>query len=181
MPYPANDQRPAEPPPFGPEGDILLGFLERQRATFAWKVGGLNATELQRTLGPSTITLGGMIKHLTRFEDDMASEWLQGGEQLAPWNRIDWEAEHDWDWTSAAGDDAAMLYSNWESAVIRSRAAFETAMTDGGPGRHANEQTPSLRYIVINMIEEYARHNGQADLIRESIDGLVGQDPPAAD
>jgi hypothetical protein len=181
MAYPENPLRPAEPPPAGPEADVLLGYLERQRATFAWKVGGLTDEQLRISRPPSPLTLGGMIKHLTRFEDDMATEWLNGEPQLSPWNAIDWETEHDWDWRSAANDGEADLYAGWEAAVIRSRARFEEALADGGPDRHANRETPSYRYIVLNMIEEYARHNGQADLIRESIDGLVGQDPPSAD
>ena len=167
-----------EPPSDGDEASTLLGYLERQRATFAWNCGGLDAEQLRRTLGPSPITLGGMIKHLTRFEDDMSTEWLQGKDQIAPWNAVDWKTEQDWDWRSAAKDSPEGLYAEWQMAVIRSRALFNDALADGGPGRRANERVPNVRTTYLNMIEEYARHNGQADLIRESIDGLVGQDPP---
>jgi hypothetical protein len=71
-----------EPPVAGDEDATLLGFLERQRATFAWKTEGLDADNLRATLGSSAITLGGMLKHLARFEDDMSTEWLHGREQL---------------------------------------------------------------------------------------------------
>jgi hypothetical protein len=170
-----------EPPIAGDEIAMLLGFLERQRATFAWKCGGLDAAGLRATVGTSTMTLGGMLKHLARFEDDMSSEWLHGRSQRAPWDTVDWDADHDWDWRSAAANTPEQLYALWRDAVARSRALIAEALADGGPERRANGdrgELPSLRYILINMIEEYARHNGHADLIRESVDSLVGHDPP---
>ncbi len=162
-----------EPPMGAGEIATLLGFLERQRATFAWKVGGLDASSLRATLGPSSMTVGGMIKHLTRFEDDMSNEWLLQRGQLPPWSAIDWKADHDWDWRSAREDTPAQLYAAWTDAVARCRAVMDQAVTD-----RASSAAPRLRYILPNMIEEYARHNGHADLIRESVDGLVGHDPP---
>jgi hypothetical protein len=165
----------AEPPLAGDEAATLLGFLERQRATFGWKCGGLGAAGLRATLGSSSMSLGGMLKHLARFEDDMSSEWLLGQEQRPPWNTVDWEADGDWDWRTAAEDAPEQLYGLWRDAVARSRALFAQALADGGAARVGG---PSLRYILLNMVEEYARHNGHADLIRESVDGLVGQDPP---
>ena len=172
-----------EPPVTGDEDATLLGFLERQRATFAWKSGDLDAAGLHATLGPSAMTLGGMFKHLARSEDDMSSEWLHGQKQLPPWNGVDWSADPAWDWRSAADDSPEQLYVLWRDAVARSRALFAAAMAEGGPARRAggpDSPAPSLRYILLNMIEEYARHNGHADLIRESIDGRVGHDPPPA-
>ena len=170
-----------EPPVTGDEDATLLGFLERQRTTFAWKSGDLDAAGLRATLGPSAMTLGGMLKHLARFEDDMSSEWLHGQKQLPPWNAVDWSADPAWDWRSAADDSPEQLYALWRDAVARSRALFAAAMADGGPARRpggSDSPAPSLRYILLNMIEEYARHNGHADLTRESIDGHVGHDPP---
>lgn len=170
-----------EPPIAGEEAAILLGFLERQRATFAWKTGDLDAAGLRATLGKSAMTLGGMLKHLARFEDDMSTEWLNGKEQLPPWNAVDWSADPTWDWRTAADDSPEQLYELWRNAVVRSRALFAAAMAEGGSGRRPggpDSPAPSLRYILLNMIEEYARHNGHADLLRESIDGRVGNDPP---
>jgi hypothetical protein len=175
-----------EPPIGADEAATLLGFLDRQRATFAWKCGGLGATGLRATVGSSAMTLGGMLKHLARFEDDMSTEWLRGQDQLPPWNAVDWDTEHDWDWRSAVNDTPDQLYTGWRDAVSRSRALFAQAAADGGPAVPGAElpgapgALPPLRYILLNMIEEYARHNGHADLIRESVDGLIGQDPPAA-
>jgi hypothetical protein len=165
-----------DPQDMGADVSTLLGFLERQRATFAWKSGGLDATQLRTTLGSSSMTLGGMLKHLARFEDDMSTEWLTGQPQLAPWNAVDWDAEHDWDWRTAAEDSPEQLYRRWQDAVDRSRAMFAEAVAKPDDTRPA--EAPSVSYILSNMIEEYARHNGHADLIRESVDGLVGHDPP---
>lgn len=177
----AYEQGRWEPPIAGDEGATLLGFLERQRATFAWKTGDLDAAGLRATHGRSGMTLGGMLKHLARFEDDMSAEWLHGREQLAPWNAVDWGADPAWDWRSAADDAPEQLYALWRGAVARSRALLAAAMAEDGPARQAggpDSPAPSLRYILLNMIEEYARHNGHADLIREAIDGRVGHDPP---
>ena len=165
-----------DPRDMGAEVTTLLGYLERQRATFAWKSGGLDANQLRSTLGSSSMTLGGMLKHLARFEDDMSTEWLNGQPQRAPWNAVDWDAEHDWDWRTAAGDSPEQLYSRWQDAVNRSRGLFADAVANRAQERPA--EAPSVSYILVNMIEEYARHNGHADLIRESVDGLVGHDPP---
>ncbi|HUG16742.1 MAG TPA: DUF664 domain-containing protein [Thermomicrobiales bacterium] len=170
-------------PAIDEEAATLLWFLERQRATFAWKTAGLDAAGLRATLPPSTMTLGGMLKHLARFEDDMSTEWLQGLQQLAPWNAVDWDADREWDWRTAAADSPDELYDRWRDAVSRSRALFADAVAGGlnrgGMGNDgAPAGLPALRAILVNMIEEYARHNGHADLIRESVDGLVGHDPP---
>jgi hypothetical protein len=168
-----------QPPDTGDELAMLIGFLERQRATFSWKCGGLDATALRATAATSRLTLGGMLKHLARFEDDMSSEWLLGQPQRAPWNEVDWESDSTWDWTTAADDPPEQLYRQWQEAVNRSRATFSSTLASGARAlTEPQEPLPSPRYILINMIEEYARHNGHADLIRESIDGLVGHDPP---
>ena len=94
-----------------------------------------------------------------------------------------WYADPDWDWNTAGEESPDQLYERWRDAVARSRALFAEALADGGPGRQGTiasnpeVELPNLRYILLNMIEEYARHNGHDDLIRESVDGLVGQDP----
>jgi hypothetical protein len=160
-----------DPLPDQDRDTMLLHYLERQRATFAWKVGGLSATQLRTPHPPSAITLGGMLKHLARFEDDMSQERVAGQGQRAPWNAIDWETNGDWDWRTASDDSPETLRAMWSDAVDRSRTVFHKAIGHDGMSK-------SLLYVLINMIEEYARHNGHADLIRESIDDLVGHDPP---
>jgi len=160
----------------------LHGALERIRATFAWKCGGLDAMALRTTLGPSTMTLGGLLKHLAYVEDRYFTQMLMGRPLGAPWDAADPE-DPDWEWHSAAGDSPAELMALWEAAVRRSRTVVAEALTDSGLGQSvarddSPDAGPTLRRIIVDLNEEYARHTGHADLIRESIDGLVGEDPP---
>jgi uncharacterized damage-inducible protein DinB len=175
-----DEQGRPEPPLAGDETATLLGFLEYQRATFAWKCAGLDTAGLAATVGVSSMTLGGMLKHLALVEDDWFCWWLLGRDRQPPWDTVDWDADPDWDWHSAAGDTPEQLLSLWQDAVARSRSAVAEAMADSGLGRLARRtwpdgRAPSLRWILCHMVEEYARHNGHADLIRESVDGLTGE------
>lgn len=171
-----------EPPIAGDEVSTLLGSLERQRATLAWKLGDLDAEALNTRLGASTMTLGGVVKHLAMVEDDVFTKALLGRPLPSPWDRVDWDGEPDWEWRSAAADTPDRLFALWHDAVRRSRAAVDKALAEAGLDYAADvmfaDGAPSLRRLLVDMIEEYARHNGHADLIRESIDGLTGEDPP---
>lgn len=169
-----------EPPLAADEVATLLGFLEYQRATLGWKCSGLDAAGLWATVGSSTMTLGGMLKHLSLVEDIWLSQWLRGRDPMPPWNAVDWDGDPDWDWESAARDTREQLLAQWREAVACSRANVEEALADGGLDRLAQRtwpdgRAPSLRWILCHMIEEYARHNGHADLLRESADGLTGE------
>jgi uncharacterized damage-inducible protein DinB len=175
-----DEQGRPEPPEAGDETATLLGFLEYQRATFAWKCAGLDAAGLGATVGASSMTLGGMLKHVALDEDSWFSERLGGRPPVAPWDTADWDADPDWEWHSAAEDTPEQLLALWQDAVARSRTAVTEALADGGLGQRARQASPSgfapsMRWIVCHMIEEYARHNGHADLIRESVDGLTGE------
>jgi Protein of unknown function (DUF664) len=170
-----------EPPAVGGEAATLLGSLERQRATLAWKCADLDAAGLRATVGASAVTLGGLLKHLAFMEDINFTRDLAGRPLPPPWTDVNWRAEPGWDWRSAAGDPPDRLYALWRDAVARSRAAVADALARGGPD--GTYPTPSgtpvtLRRLLVDMIEEYARHTGHADLIRESVDGRTGEDPP---
>jgi hypothetical protein len=172
---------PREPPPAGNELDTLLGALERQRNYLAWKCGHLDSAGMRATLGSSNITLGGLVNHLAAVEDDVFSVKLHGRKPCEPWLSVDWDADPDWEWHSAGEQSPEQLMARWQEAVTRSRALVTEALADGGLDRPAgftwpDGRTPSLRRLLIDMIEEYARHVGHADLIRESVDGLVGED-----
>ena len=175
-----DDQGRPEPPVAADETGTLLGFLDFQRATLAWKSGGLDAAGLGVRVGVSTMTLGGMLKHLAYVEDHWFSRMLHGQDAAPPWDTVDWKADGDWDWHSAAHDSPEQLYKIWQDAVARSRVLIDKALADGDLGQPAKRawadgRAPSLRWILTHMIEEYSRHNGHADLIRESIDGLTGE------
>lgn len=169
-----------EPPLTGDETQTLLGFLDYQRATFLWKCEGLDAAGLNVSVAASTMTLGGMLKHLALVENYWFVQWLLGRDPGPPWEAVDWDADPDWDWHSAVEDSPEELVRLWQEAAERSRAAVEEALTRGGldqmPGKTWTDGTaPSMRWILCHMIEEYARHNGHADLIREAVDGATGE------
>jgi Protein of unknown function (DUF664) len=166
-----------EPPVAGTEVDTLLGSLERMRRTIAWKCADLDATAMATTVGVSAITIGGLLRHLARCEDSSFSWKLHGRRPVD--DGEGWDL--DWQWT--VDDDAGAAWQQWQTAVERSRVLVAEALADGGLDRAKGYHfegwgTPSLRRILIDMIEEYARHTGHADLIREAIDGRVGEDPP---
>jgi Protein of unknown function (DUF664) len=172
-----------EPPVAGNETATLLGSLERERATLAWKCEGLDATGLNARVGASSMTLGGLLKHLALVEDTYFLGKLLGQELGRPWDTVDWDADPDWEWHSAGEDTPQQLLTIWRDAGARSRAAVAEALAGGGLDQLARRawrdgRAPNLRRILVDLIEEYARHVGHADLIRESIDGLVGEDPP---
>jgi uncharacterized damage-inducible protein DinB len=175
-----DEQGRPEPPLAGDEAATLLGFLDYQRATLAWKCADLDATGLAATVGISSITLGGLLKHLAYVEDDWFSWSLHGRDRQHPWNTVDWKVDPDWEWHSAAENSTEQLYALWQEAVARSRFWIAEALAGGGLDRLAKRgwpdgRSPSLRWIVCHMIEEYARHNGHADFLRESVDGLTGE------
>ena len=176
--------RPWEPPLAGSEEEHLRGALDRLRATFRWKADGLDASGLQARIGASSLTLGGLLKHLAVVEDVTFTDKLSGEPIGEPWESS-WRGGPDWPFTSAAEDTPRELYALWEGAVERSRARLDAALDDGvggldqlvhvssEDGRHA-----SLRRLVCDLIEEYGRHTGHADLLREAVDGRAGEDPP---
>ncbi|SEL33687.1 DinB family protein [Nonomuraea pusilla] len=171
-----------EPPVAGDEADTLLGSLERQRRTLAWKCGGVDADGLRATVGASAVTLGGLLRHLALVEDEMFSQRLLGNDPAPPLTAPA-GAGPGWEWRLTADDTPERLMALWEEAVARSRANVRQALEAGGLGgasayTSSRGETPSLRRLLIDMVEEYARHVGHADLIRESVDGLVGEDPP---
>jgi pimeloyl-ACP methyl ester carboxylesterase/uncharacterized damage-inducible protein DinB len=174
-----DEQGRPEPPIRSDESTTLLGFLDYQRATLAWKCGGLDAVGLRARVAASAMTLGGLLKHMAFVEDTWFSRMLYAAERAVPWVSVDWKADPDWDWQSAANDSPDQLFALWQDAVARSRALVARALADGldQPARRPwpDGKSPSLRWILCHMIEEYARHNGHADLIRESVDGATGE------
>lgn len=179
-----NDDCPWEPPLAGTEAEHLLGALNRLRTTFRWKADDLDTAGLNTRVGASSLTLAGLLKHLAAVEDYHFTVKMKGEPLGAPWDAFGWDGSNDWEFTSAAQDSPEQLYALWDAAVERARARLDAALAEGGldqpvhvsapDGRHA-----SLRRLVCDLIEEYGRHTGHADLLREAVDGRVGEDPPA--
>lgn len=176
-----NQTPPWEPPLNSTEADHLVGTLDRLRWTFRWKADGLDADALAQRLHPSTLTLGGLLKHLACCESERFTADLDGSPRDAPFT--DREHAHAWAFASAVDDSPAELYALYDSIVERSRARLTEALDEGGLAQSVAlgdvvGTTVNLRRIVCDLIEEYGRHTGHADLLRESIDGRVGEDPP---
>jgi hypothetical protein len=172
----ASDQRP-EPENTGPELQQLCAFLDFQRATVLWKTEGLDAEQLRRPHPPSTLTLGGLLHHLALVEDSWFQERFAGLPEREPWASVDWKADPDFEFRTAADLDPGELRTRYLDACARSREVVDRAegldqlsARAGRGGRHWD-----LRWVLIHMIEETARHAGHADLIRESIDGATGE------
>jgi uncharacterized damage-inducible protein DinB len=128
----------------------------------------------------SSLTLGGLLKHMALVEDSWFSERLRGQDPVPPWDAVDGEADPDWELHSAAEDTPEELFTLWRAAVDRSRASVAAALAEGGLDQPMRAELrdgrqPSLRWIFVHMIEEYARHNGHADLLREAVDGATGE------
>lgn len=182
-PVPGHPDYPWEPPLAGTEVEHLTGALDRLRATFRWKADGLDAVGLSATTGASSLTLGGLLKHLAFVEDYTFTAKLRDESPGEVWSDFDFEVD-DWPFVSAANDSPESLYARYDEAVARSRKRLAAALEAGGldlptalTGRH--EEPISLRRLVFDLVEEYGRHTGHADLLREAVDGLVGEDPPA--
>jgi uncharacterized damage-inducible protein DinB len=165
------------------EAEELLDALERNRRTFAWKTSGLDEHGLRATTAKSTMTLGGLVKHMALVEADWLAVRMAGEEYGEPWDAVDFDTDPDWEWRTAADDPPAALHALWMRAVERTRAITARVIEERGlDGRAShtfrNGRNPTVRWMLIDMIEEYARHTGHADILREAVDGLVGESTP---
>jgi uncharacterized damage-inducible protein DinB len=165
-----------EPDLVGDEATLLGQFLDYYRATIVLKAEGLTREQLAHRIEPSTLTLGGLLKHLALVEDSWFQERLLGRDLGEPWAGVDWDATPDWDIDSARDDEPEVLVAMYTEACERSRRAvaevgdLDTLMIR--PNRRGELMT--LRWILLHMIEETARHAGHADLLRETLDGVTG-------
>jgi hypothetical protein len=121
-----------------------------------------------------------LIKHLALSETTTLVGKFLDQPLGEPWDSVDWESRRDWEWETGATDSEYSLWELWEQAVVRSRRIISDAPQglDTLSARDWDGERASLRRLLADLIEEYARHVGHCDLIRESVDGLVGEDPP---
>ncbi|WP_151082650.1 DUF664 domain-containing protein [Nocardioides cynanchi] len=162
----------------GDEVETAVVTLERNRRTFAWKCADVDADGLALRLGRSSVTLGGLLKHLAWVEELYFQDHLAGRPSTAPFDGVDLERDwEEWVWSSAADDTPDALRGLWVASVQRSRHALTEALSHGGLEQRTH-QGMSLRRLMADMIEEYARHTGHADLLREDVDGATGEGPP---
>jgi hypothetical protein len=179
-----SDAEPQPSPAAGQtEVESLLRVLERNRRTFAWKTSGLDELGVRATTAASAMTLGCLVKHLALVEADWLAVKLAGQEYGAPWDAVDFDADPDWEWRTGALDSPKDVYALWRAAVERSRKLVTKVIEERGLDGPASfswpdGRTPDVRSMVLDMIEEYARHTGHADILREAVDGRVGEGAP---
>ena len=158
------------PAPVAAEREMLGAWLDFQRDTLALKCDGLTGEQLrERAVPPSSLSLLGLVRHMAEGERQWFAMVL-GHEQVPYHYYTDDNPEAEFDVDDA---DAAEAFATWraECAGARARAAAMPSLDATGT---QDGKDISLRWIMVHMIEEYARHNGHADLLRERIDGAVG-------
>ncbi len=166
-----------DPDPGGPEFGLLEQYLDYQRETMLSKTDGLTQEQLARKHPPSDLTLAGLLYHLALVEEDWLEVRFSGRPDREPWAGVDWDADPNWEFRTAADLAPEQLRTRYRKAIERSRHVVSDA---AGPeqmsimalrdGRHF-----SLRWVLLHLIEETARHVGHADFLREAIDGTVGE------
>ena len=177
------DYPPWEPPFAGTETEHVLGSLDRLRATFRWKADGLDAEQIHQAAAPSTLSVAGLLKHLAVQEDYAAHVKISGSGMPPVWDDNGWDEDNDWEFSSASEQSPAALYDLYDAAVERSRESIRATLDERGLGGDSAVPLPdgsraSVRRILFDLLEEYGRHTGHIDLVREAVDGRVGEDPP---
>src|SRR5215813_5558390 len=114
----------------GAEVEELLSVLERNRRTFAWKTSGLDESGLRATTAASSMTLGGLVKHVALVEADWLAVKLAGHEYGAPWDGVDFDADPSWEWRTGSTDSPDEVYRLWHDAVERSRTVVAAVIAD---------------------------------------------------
>ncbi|MDA2803314.1 DinB family protein [Nocardiopsis suaedae] len=171
---PEKDPR-IDPPERGGEVDVLTGFLRYQRTTLELKCSGLTAEQMsRRAVEPSVLSLLGLLRHMA----DVERAWFRvvmAGTEAPPHYWSEEDIDGDFDNVAAEEEMVRDAWDRWREEV-----AFAERFVDEAPGLDATGRDPrrgavSLRWVLAHMIEEYARHNGHADLLREAVDGTVGE------
>ncbi len=176
---PSEGGSPRDPRPQTPgvadERTTLLAFLAWQRATLAMKCRGLGADDLaRRSVEPSTMSLLGLLRHVSEVERHWIRNTMAGGDAPAHYFSAD-DPDGEFDGASADPEVVAEAWRVWEGEVAYSDRFLADVPDLEIVGESPFEGTVSLRWVLVHMIEEYARHIGHADLLRERIDGAVGE------
>jgi uncharacterized damage-inducible protein DinB len=164
-------ERP-DPPRTGNEREMLRVFLDFHRATLAMKCDGLSDSDLRsRSMPPSTLTLLGLVRHMAEVERMWFRRVIAGEDLPLVWSPTgDFQAAYNPD--TATRSEA---FAAWQSEVSRSREIESAAESLDVTGHQPRwNETVSLRFVMLHLIHEYARHNGHADFLREGVDGVVG-------
>lgn len=161
--------RPGRPPHAGTEKEMLTAFLDYQRGVLLRKVAGLSDDDLTRPGTPSNVSLLGLLKHSAYVERWWFRVAFAGEDVPLPWS----DEGPDADWRLEPGETAEAILAVYLDEVERSRAITESASLDD-VAPHPEAEDVTMRWILLHMIEEVARHLGHADVIREHLDGATG-------
>lgn len=157
------------------ERSTLRQYLDVYRMTMEMKCEGLDAAQLaERSVPPSTMSLLGIVRHMA----DVEQYWFRrvmGGEQVSWLFRTDDDRDAAWDGAVGDPETVARAWDAWRAAVAAANELLETMDDLGTEGRQRDGSPVQLREVLVHMVEEYARHCGHADLLRERVDGRVGQ------
>ncbi len=156
------------------ERSSLLDMLDLYRIVLVRKTVGLTDEQLHSTPLVSTLSLARLLAHMAFVEDHWFEASFAGRGQVEPWVSADFEADPDWEMSWSAGREHRELVELFQTSVERSRATVAAASDLGTIAAATGDQQVSLRWILVHMVEEYARHVGHADMIRETIDGQTG-------
>jgi uncharacterized damage-inducible protein DinB len=164
----------------GDEYSQLTQFLDYHRATLVQKASGLTPEQRASTVGASSLTLAGLVNHAALNEDHWFGRVLLGRPPADCWADAPWDDDPDWELTTAPDLDFDLVLDRYEQACARSRANVAEAYARGGldtlsDGQSRDGERFNLRWILLHMLEETARHNGHADLLREAADGATGE------
>ncbi len=174
FPETGSDPR-AEPPPQADERTTLAAFLRWHRQTLELKCSGLDAAALaRRSVEPSTMSMLGLVRHLAEVE----RAWFRrvmAGEDAPPRFYSDTDLDGDFDGAVADPEVVAEAWDAWRAEVAFAERFVADAPDLDVTGNDRWRGAVSLRFVLLHMVEEYARHNGHADLLRQRIDGAAGQ------
>ena len=165
-----------ETPRAADERTTLLTMLDYYRAVLIRKTCGLSDEQLATPLHVSDLTLGGLVLHMALVEDNWFDHRFRGNDPREPWASAPWAEDSDWEFHNVSDWTHTELLAQFETSVARSRAVIAATehLDDVATRRQRDGSGWSMRWILVHMIEEYARHCGHADYLRESLDGATG-------
>jgi hypothetical protein len=158
------------------ERDSLVQYLDKQRETLLLKTDGLTREQLGQRLPTSELTLAGLLYHAALNEEAWIEMRFAGLDQREPWASVDWDADPDWEFHTALQLEPEELRQRYREASERSNLiTAQAGSLDQLATVRLDGQAFTLRWVLLHLIEETARHAGHADLLREAIDGEVGE------
>lgn len=159
------------------ERDAIVQYLDYQRETILLKADGLTKEQLGQRIPTSSLTLAGILYHLSLVEEAWFEKRFSGLEEREEWRSVDWEADPDYEFRTALDKEPDWLRRRYRDACNRSRQVVAAAdsLDDVSIATLRNGEPFTLRWVMLHLIEETARHAGHADMLREAIDGAVGE------